>query len=94
MTLTSSPLIGPEGPEPSVTTANIIRSGRLPQPQMGIIGEIDSAIKTLARTAVVKERVCEYIQNEVCVKSLVARYGTKLFVSSNHLPNRTFEPFG
>ena len=94
MTLTSSPLIGPEGPEPSVTTANIIRSGRLPQPQMGIIGEIDSAIKTLARTAVVKERVCEYIQNEVCAKSLVARYGTQLSVFSNHLPNRTFEPFG
>ncbi|KAI0711050.1 component of IIS longevity pathway SMK-1-domain-containing protein [Cerioporus squamosus] len=71
MALTSSPLIGPEGPEPSVTTANIIRSGRLPQPQMGIIGEIDSAIKTLARTAVVKERVCEYIQNEEYIKALI-----------------------
>ena len=65
MSLTSSPLIGPDGPEPSITTANIIRSGRLPQPALGIIGEIDTAIKTLARTAVVKERVCEYIQNEV-----------------------------
>ncbi|KAI0737677.1 component of IIS longevity pathway SMK-1-domain-containing protein [Daedaleopsis nitida] len=71
MALTSSPLIGPEGPEPSVTTANIIRSGRLPQPQMGIIGEIDTAIKTLARTAVVKERVCEYIQNEEYIKALI-----------------------
>ena len=60
--LTSSPLAGPE---PSITTANIIRAGRLPQPQLGVIGEIDTAIKTLARTAVVKERVCEYIQNEV-----------------------------
>lgn len=67
MALTSSPLIGPEGPETSLTTANIIRSGRLPQPQMGIIGEIDTVIKTLARTALVKERVCEYIQNEVCI---------------------------
>ena len=65
MALTSSPLIGPDGPETSITTANIIRSGRLPQPQMGIIGEIDTAIKALARTAIVKERVCEYIQNEV-----------------------------
>ena len=65
MALTSSPLIGPDGPETSITTANIIRSGRLPQPQMGIIGEIDTAIKALARTVIVKERVCEYIQNEV-----------------------------
>ena len=69
MALTSSPMIGPEGPETSLTTANIIRSGRLPQPQMGIIGDIDTAIKTLARTALVKERVCEYIQNEVCTLS-------------------------
>ncbi|KAH9939250.1 component of IIS longevity pathway SMK-1-domain-containing protein [Epithele typhae] len=71
MALTSSPLIGPEGPDQSITTANIIRSGRLPQPQMGIIGEIDTAIKTLARTAVVKERVCEYIQNEEYIKALI-----------------------
>ncbi|KAI1795069.1 component of IIS longevity pathway SMK-1-domain-containing protein [Ganoderma leucocontextum] len=70
MTLTSSPLIGPEGPE-SVTTANIIRSGRLPQPQMGIIGDIDTAIKALTRTAMVKERVCEYIQNEEYIKALI-----------------------
>ncbi|KAI0650842.1 DUF625-domain-containing protein [Trametes meyenii] len=69
--LTSSPLIGPEGPETSLTTANIIRSGRLPQPQMGNIAEIDSAIKTLARTALVKERVCEYIQNEDYIKALI-----------------------
>ncbi|KAI0638595.1 DUF625-domain-containing protein [Trametes polyzona] len=69
--LTSSPLIGPDGPETSLTTANIIRSGRLPQPQMGIIGEIDTAIKTLARTAIVKERVCEYIQNEDYIKALI-----------------------
>ncbi|KAI9057414.1 DUF625-domain-containing protein [Trametes sanguinea] len=71
MALTSSPLIGPEGPETSLTTANIIRSGRLPQPQMGIIGEIDTAIKALARTALVKERVCEYIQNEEYIKALI-----------------------
>lgn len=83
MTLTSSPLIGPEGPETSITTANIIRSGRLPQPQMGIIGEIDTAIKTLARTAVVKERVCEYIQNEVRMKSLLARMEPTSIMSTN-----------
>ncbi|KAI8982774.1 DUF625-domain-containing protein [Trametes punicea] len=71
MALTSSPLIGPEGPETSLTTANIVRSGRLPQPQMGIIGDIDTAIKALARTAVIKERVCEYIQNEEYIKALI-----------------------
>ncbi|KAI0371515.1 DUF625-domain-containing protein [Pilatotrama ljubarskyi] len=71
MAMTSSPVIGPEGSETSLTTANIIRSGRLPQPQMGIIGDIDTAIKTLARTAVVKERVCEYIQNEDYIKGLI-----------------------
>lgn len=62
MGMSSSPMIGSE---PSITTASIIRSGHLPQPQLGIIGEIERAIKTLARTAVIKERICEYIQTEV-----------------------------
>jgi protein phosphatase-4 regulatory subunit 3 len=61
--ISSSPHIGPE--PASVTTAGIIRSGHLPQPQLGIIGEIERAIKTLARTQNVKERICEYIQQEV-----------------------------
>lgn len=59
----SSPLIGPNE---SVTTATIIRSGHLPTPRLGIIGEIEKAIKALARTPAVKERICEYIQQEVC----------------------------
>ncbi|KAF9006689.1 component of IIS longevity pathway SMK-1-domain-containing protein [Cyathus striatus] len=63
----SSPLLG----EGSVTTASIIRSGHLPQPQLGIIGEIERAIKALARTQVVKERVCEYIQQEDYIKQLI-----------------------
>jgi protein phosphatase 4 regulatory subunit 3 len=58
----SSPLIGPE---PSISAASIIRSGHLPTPQLGIIGEIERAIKTLARTQVVKDKICEYIQQEV-----------------------------
>jgi hypothetical protein len=37
----------------------------LPTPQLGIVGEIEKAIKTLARTQSVKERICEYIQQEV-----------------------------
>lgn len=32
---------------------------------MGIIGEIERAIKALARTQPVKEKICEYIQQEV-----------------------------
>ncbi|KAF9464813.1 component of IIS longevity pathway SMK-1-domain-containing protein [Collybia nuda] len=68
-TISSSPHAGPE--PASVTTAGIIRSGHLPQPQLGIIGEIERAIKTLARTQSVKERICEYIQQEDYIKSLI-----------------------
>ncbi|KAG5648782.1 hypothetical protein DXG03_000131 [Asterophora parasitica] len=62
--ITSSPPIGPEPASTPVTTASIIRSGHLPQPELGIIGEIEKAIKTLARTQPLKERICEYIQQE------------------------------
>ena len=61
-TTITSPLLGSEA---SVTTTSIIRSGHLPTPQLGIITEIERAIKTLARTQAVKERICEYIQQEV-----------------------------
>jgi hypothetical protein len=63
--ISSSPQIGPE--PTSVTTAGIIRSGHLPRPELGIIGEIERAIKTLARTQTLKERICEYIQQEVSI---------------------------
>jgi protein phosphatase 4 regulatory subunit 3 len=59
----SSPLIGPE--QASITPTTILHSGHLPTPQLGIIGEIERAIKALARTQPVKERICEYIQQEV-----------------------------
>jgi protein phosphatase-4 regulatory subunit 3 len=62
----SSPVIGPNE---SITTASIIRSGHLPTPRLGIIGEIEKAIKALARTQTVKERICEYIQQEVSIIS-------------------------
>ena len=42
-----------------------MRSGHLPPPSLGIVGDIESAIKALARTQPVKERLCEYIQQEV-----------------------------
>ena len=65
--IASSPLMGPDV---SVTTASIYRSGHLPQPRLGIIGEIERAIKALARTAAMKERICEYIQHEVSIYPL------------------------
>lgn len=58
----SSPFNGAEN---SITSTNILRLGHLPQPALGNIGEIDKAIKTLARTVTIKERLCEYIQREV-----------------------------
>ncbi|PPR02644.1 hypothetical protein CVT24_002127 [Panaeolus cyanescens] len=66
--LASSPLLDPDT---SVTTASIIRSGHLPTPQLGIISEIERAIKSLARTQLVKERICEYIQQEEYIKSMI-----------------------
>lgn len=79
--VSSSPNIGPE--PASVTTAGIIRSGHLPQPQLGIIAEIERAIKSLARTQVVKERICEYIQHEVSSSVLV--FPCLLAITTCHL---------
>ncbi|KAH9948743.1 component of IIS longevity pathway SMK-1-domain-containing protein [Amylocystis lapponica] len=66
--LSSSPIMGSDH---STTTASIIRSGHLPRPQLGIMGEIERAIKTLARTNALKERICEYIQTEDYIKAMV-----------------------
>ncbi|KAG6861854.1 hypothetical protein C0995_011151 [Termitomyces sp. Mi166 len=72
--LSSSPHIGPD--PPSVTTAGIIRSGHLPRPELGIIGDIERAVKTLSRTQNFKERICEYIQKEEYIKSLIEVFNT------------------
>ncbi|KAN0131375.1 DUF625 domain containing protein [Lactarius tabidus] len=64
----SSPLTGPE---PSITTASIIRSGHLPQPALGIIMEIDRAIRTLCRTPAIKDKICEYIQRADYIKAMI-----------------------
>lgn len=55
------------GPEPSLATANIMRTGHLPPPALGSISEIERAIKHICRNPAMKERVCEYIQTEVNV---------------------------
>lgn len=60
--LSSSPMIGPEQ---SITPSSVFRTGQLPHPQLGIMGEIERAIKSLARNATFKERICECIQTEV-----------------------------
>ncbi|KAF5332031.1 hypothetical protein D9758_014583 [Tetrapyrgos nigripes] len=65
----SSPLVGPESN--SSMTTNILRTGHLPTPTMGIIGDIDRAIKVLARSQQVKERICEYILAEDYIKQLI-----------------------
>ncbi|KAI6024484.1 component of IIS longevity pathway SMK-1-domain-containing protein [Pisolithus marmoratus] len=55
----------------SATTATIIRTGHLPSPQLGNIQDIEGAIKALARTQTIKERICEYIQREGYIKALI-----------------------
>ncbi|EPQ58973.1 DUF625-domain-containing protein [Gloeophyllum trabeum ATCC 11539] len=70
--MTSSPNIGPEPSTPNgISTAAIVRAGRLPPPALGVISEIERAIKSLARTAHLKERMCEHIQQEGYIKHLV-----------------------
>lgn len=59
------------GPHSTITTQQIIQSGRLPNPQMGIIGEIDKAIKALGRTPAARDRICRYILQEDYIKALI-----------------------
>ncbi|OBZ70243.1 hypothetical protein A0H81_09778 [Grifola frondosa] len=66
--MTSSPLIGPE---PSISAAHVMREGKLPTPQLGIMLDIEGVIKHLARTANVKERICEYIQSSGYIKDMI-----------------------
>jgi protein phosphatase 4 regulatory subunit 3 len=49
----------------AMTVAEIIKAGHLPPPQMGFLPAVEKAVKVLARTPALKERICEYIQSEV-----------------------------
>ncbi|EAU84416.2 nuclear protein [Coprinopsis cinerea okayama7 len=71
--ISSSPLIGSEL---SVTAASIYQSGALPQPRIGIIGEIERAIKNLARPQQMRERICEHIVHEDYIKQLIEVHTT------------------
>lgn len=58
-------------PRISVTANQIVHEGRLPEPTLGIIGEIDKAIKFIGRTQSGKEKICEYIVQEDYIKGLI-----------------------
>lgn len=58
--ISSSPVIGPE------PAASLRSGGQLPAPQLGLIADIERAIKGLSRQGQIKERLCEYIMAEVC----------------------------
>ncbi|KAF9266258.1 DUF625-domain-containing protein [Marasmius fiardii PR-910] len=66
----SSPILGSESNSSNVTS-EIVRTGHLPTPRMGIITDIERAIKALSRAQQVKERLCEYIQSEDYIKQLI-----------------------
>ncbi|KAJ7246580.1 component of IIS longevity pathway SMK-1-domain-containing protein [Mycena haematopus] len=63
--VSSSPIIGPE------PSTNIHRGGQLPTPQLGMIADIERAIKGLSRQGQIKERLCEYIMQEEYFKGLI-----------------------
>jgi hypothetical protein len=56
------------------------RNNQLPAPQMGMIADIERTIKQLSRTQALKERVCEYIQQEVCTRKSTV---VKLLLNDN-----------
>ncbi|KAF9513249.1 hypothetical protein BS47DRAFT_980933 [Hydnum rufescens UP504] len=67
-----SPLASGSGSSHSrLTVASIVASGRLPEPALGIIGDLEAAIKVIAKTLHGRERICEYILNEDYIKSLI-----------------------
>ncbi|KAJ6458623.1 component of IIS longevity pathway SMK-1-domain-containing protein [Mycena vitilis] len=60
--ISSSPVIGPEP---------LQRASQLPPPKLGIIADIERAIKGLSRQGQIKERLCEYIMQEEYFKGLI-----------------------
>ncbi|KAF7352367.1 SMK-1 domain-containing protein [Mycena venus] len=63
--VSSSPVTGPE------PATNLRGGGQLPTPQLGIIADIERAIKGLSRQPQIKERLCEYIMQEEYFKGLI-----------------------
>lgn len=52
------------GPDAELLAASKLR-GSLPEPRMNYIPEIEKIIKFLSRAAMVKEKMCEWMQREV-----------------------------
>jgi hypothetical protein len=52
------------GPDADLLAASKLR-GNLPEPRMNNITDIEKLIKYLSRAAVVKEKMCEWMQREV-----------------------------
>jgi hypothetical protein len=69
MPLSSMTMTGPR----AMSVAEIIKAGHLPPPQMGFIPQVEKAVRVLARTPATRERISEYIQNEVGCHSILAR---------------------
>ncbi|KAF8339200.1 component of IIS longevity pathway SMK-1-domain-containing protein [Cantharellus anzutake] len=67
----SSPLPPGASSQSRLTVASIVASGRLPDPALGIIGDIDTAIKVIAKTIHGRERISEYILTEDYIKQLM-----------------------
>ena len=61
----SSPLTPGSSSQSRLTVASIVASGRLPDPALGVIADIDTAIKVIAKNIHGRERICEYILSEV-----------------------------
>ncbi|KAG8869734.1 Platinum sensitivity protein [Tulasnella sp. 331] len=71
----SSPLShrGAGGPRP-VSANSIVQAGRLPEPCLGIISEIDKAIKFIGRTNQGREKICEYLVREDYIRQLIETF--------------------
>ncbi|KAG9010898.1 Platinum sensitivity protein [Tulasnella sp. JGI-2019a] len=71
----SSPLShrGVGGQRP-ISANTIVQAGRLPEPTLGIISEIDKAIKFIGRTSQGREKICEYLVREDYIKQLIETF--------------------
>ncbi|PCH40772.1 DUF625-domain-containing protein [Wolfiporia cocos MD-104 SS10] len=82
----SSPLLESDPSIGTTATAHLIRTGRLPHPELGTMSDIERAIKILAQTSAFKERICEYIISEEYIKAMiVVLYQAEYLESLHHL---------
>lgn len=63
-------------PSSTPTTAQVIQSGRLPWPEPSILGEIEKAVKQYSRNPKIREAICENIQHEKYIQSMIEIFNT------------------